>query len=326
LGKGEAHERSSAAPKPRFANDELSFRRSGKHHDSITRSEGAEAPVTNADYEPWLGKSERASDQVTPASVAALAATLDQPLELAAGTALPPLWHWQYFLARVPTAELAADGHARRGGFLPPVDLPRRMWAGSRLRIFRPLRIGEQIRRRSTIDKITVKHGRSGAFVLVTVRHEVDGEDGQALLEEQDIAYREAPREQAPVAPPTPAPANPAWSHPLRPTPVLLFRYSALTFNSHRIHYDRPYATEVEGYPGLVLHGPLTATLLVQALQREHPQARVDSLAFRALRPLYDGVTFFLEGKLSADGRQAQLWTRDEQGALTMELSVELAT
>lgn len=281
--------------------------------------------MTDANYQAWIGKSEATGDVVTPTAVAALAATLDRSFDAAVGAELPPLWHWAFFPPTVPTAELGSDGHPRRGGFLPPVELPRRMWAGSRVRFLQPLRVGEQIKRVSTIERVTSKQGRSGRFVLVSVRHEVFGSEGPALVEEQDLAYREAAGPNAPAAQPQPAPADSAWSHEVDPSPVLLFRYSALTFNSHRIHYDRPYATEVEGYPGLVVHGPLTATLLLEALQRERPGVRVRSLAFRAIRPLYDGAPFFLEGKLAADGQSAQLWTRDRDGAQTMELTAELS-
>lgn len=270
----------------------------------------------------WIGRSEEASDLATPAPFAALAATLDLPAELPApGTTLPPLWHWLYFLPRHLRSELGPDGHARRGGFLPPVPLPRRMWAGSRFEFHHPLHIGDSLTRRSTIEQITGKSGRSGALVFVTVRHEIrrNGEAECALSEWHDIVYRQAPRPGDKAASPQAASAHADWRQAWIPDDVLLFRYSALTFNSHRIHYDRRYATEVEGYPGLVVHGPLIATLLLDLLRRHEPSREPARFEFRALRPIFDCHPFTVCGQAQADGRTVRLWAADHEGWLAMD-------
>ena len=272
----------------------------------------------------WIGRTELRSDTATATPVAALAATLDrddaQPLP---GTDLPPLWHWLYFLPLAPQHQIGPDGHPQRGGFLPPVPLPRRMWAGGRLEFHQPLRVGEAITRDSRITDVSVKHGRSGSLVFVTVQHLISNAAGLAITEEHDIVYRDAAAPGAPAPTPQAAPAGEAFSRLITPDPVLLFRYSALTFNGHRIHYDRPYVTGVEGYPGLIVHGPLIATLLLDLLRRELPGARVKRFDFKALRPVFDIHPFTVCGHHDGSGRVA-LWTRDHEGWLTMQASAEL--
>ena len=272
----------------------------------------------------WVGRTEARSDLVTGVPMAALSATLDRDdPEPVNGTVIPPLWHWLYFLPLSPLTDAGPDGHPKRGGFLPPVPLPRRMFAGGRCAFHRPMRIGETITRTSRITDVSGKEGRSGTLVFVTVRHELSSAAGVALTEEHDIVYREHPRADAPVPKPQAARADEAFSREIAPDPVLLFRYSALTFNSHRIHYDRSYVTDVEGYPGLIVHGPLIATLLVDLLRRNLPQANARSFRFRALRPLFDIHRFTVCGR--ADGNSVTLWTRDHEGWLTMEATAELA-
>lgn len=257
----------------------------------------------------WIGKTETLRDTVTPVPIAALAATLDiEP----PGDGLPPLWHWLYFLPIHRRLELGPDGHPQRGGFLPPVPLPRRMWAGGRLEFRHRLRVGENIARTSQIADVRFKEGRSGPLVFVLVRHEISNEQGVALTEEHDIVYR-GPSAQSASAAPTPAPADAAWERTVRPDDVLLFRYSALTFNGHRIHYDRRYATEVEGYPGLVVHGPLMATLLAGMVE-----GPIERFEFRAVSPLFDTVPFRICGKPEEDGKTIRLWARDEAGVMAM--------
>ena len=268
---------------------------------------------TLAKLQAWHGRCETLADDITAAP--------------AAGTRLPELWHWLYFLPHHRQSEIGEDGHARRGGFLPPVPLPRRMWAGGRLHweAGNPLRVGDKVERTSTIASVTHKAGRTGELVFVLVRHEVRNERGLALTEEHDIVYRAAaaPGEKAP--PPTPAPKDAAFSRDIAPDDVLLFRYSALTFNGHRIHYDRRYVTQVEGYPGLIVHGPLIATLLVDLLRRNVPGAQLARFEFRAVRPTFDIAPFRVHGKPGADGKTFSLWGEDADGWLTMQATAVLA-
>ncbi|MES3000043.1 MAG: MaoC family dehydratase N-terminal domain-containing protein [Pseudomonadota bacterium] len=274
----------------------------------------------------WEGRSEVLTDEITPAPVEALRATLDHTGALAVrGTELPPLWHWLYFLPRARQSELGEDGHPRLGGFLPPVPLPRRMWAGGRLQWHAPLRVGDPVQRTSRIASVTHKAGRTGDLVFVLVRHEVAAGDKIVLTEEHDIVYRAPPQPGDAPPPPQAAPGDAEWSREIVPDPVLLFRYSALTFNGHRIHYDRSYVTQVEGYPGLIVHGPLIATLLMDLAQRERPDARVKSFSFKAIRPTFDLHPFRVCGKPSADGKSAKLWAQDHEGFLTMQADIQFA-
>ena len=287
------------------------------------------SPATDSplDLRAWIGRTTEASDVIAPTPASALAATLDHADGAwLAGDALPPLWHWLYFLPLHRHSELGDDGHARRGGFLPPVPLPRRLWAGSRFEFHEPLAVGESVLRSSRILDVAEKTGRSGALVFVKVRHEVTHETARgsrlALAEEHDIVYRDPPRADEPPAQPQPAPPA-AFERTIEPDPVLLFRYSALTFNGHRIHYDRSYCTAQEGYPGLVVHGPLQATLLMDLLLRERPQAQLKRFSFRAVRPVFDIAPFAVCGHIADDGRHAQLWARDADGWLTMDAQAE---
>jgi 3-methylfumaryl-CoA hydratase len=196
------------------------------------------------------------------------------------------------------------------------------MWAGSQFSFHAPLRVGDAISRVSTIADITEKYGRTGKLVFVKVRHEIsrDGASSPAITEFHDIVYRDAPGPDDPTAPPPqPAPADAAWDRIWIPDDVLLFRYSALTFNGHRIHYDRRYVTEVEKYPGLIVHGPLIATLLLDGLRHEHPDAEIAEFRFRAVRPTFDTNRFSVHGKPAADGRTFHLWAKDHEGWLTMD-------
>ncbi len=271
----------------------------------------------------WIGRTETRTDEVSAAPMAAMSATLDRddapPLP---GTELPPMWHWLYFLPLASQSEIGPDGHGKRGGFLPPVPLPRRMFAGGRLEFLQPLRVGDALTRTSRILDVSGKEGRSGSLVFVTVRHEFSTAGGLAMTEEHDIVYRENPRPGAPAQKPAPAPDGEDFSRQIVPDPVLLFRYSALTFNAHRIHYDRPYVTGVEGYPGLIVHGPLIATLLADLVRRNLPQAHVRRFSFRAQSPLFDINPFSVCGR--REGQRIALWARNQDGALAMEASAEL--
>jgi 3-methylfumaryl-CoA hydratase len=270
----------------------------------------------------WTGRQEARADVVTAAPVAGLSATLDYPASLAAvGEPLPLPWHWLYFLPCPRASEIDVDGHPRRGGFLPPVPLPRRMWAGSAIRFLTPLYVGDAVRRVSTIREVVHKQGGSGDLVFVKLQHEIFRGDTLAIEEQQDLVYREASGgNRAPSGKPPPAAAQ--WSREISPDPVLLFRYSALTFNGHRIHYDRDYARGEEGYAGLVVQGPLTATLLLDLLRREIPGADIGTFRFRGLRPLLDTEPFQVQGR--CDGSTVNLWALDASGTMAMDAQAEL--
>lgn len=279
----------------------------------------------------WLGRSEVIHDAVTPTPYAALSATLDWPQVQGPqrpdpGTPLPYLWHWLYFLPMHPQSEIGEDGHARRGGFLPPVPLPRRMWAGGDFTFHQPLLVGDALTRTSTIADIQEKSGRTGSLIFVKVRHEIRRNGGQdvALTEHHHIVYRSAPGPDDRAPPPVAAPNTSLWARRIVPDDVLLFRYSALTFNGHRIHYDRRYVTEVEGYPGLIVHGPLIATLLMDLQRRHHPTATVVDFRFKAVRPTFDTHPFSVHGEPSADGTSVHLWAQDHEGWLTMDATATL--
>jgi 3-methylfumaryl-CoA hydratase len=265
----------------------------------------------------WIGRQEVLHDQVTRFPVAALAATLDRDDPApAAGDPLPPLWHWLYFLPTARQSVLGPDGHPARGGFLPPVPLPRRMWAGGRFNFHQPLRVDEAITRTSTVQDVTIKQGRNGALCFVLVKHEVSGPNGLAVVEEHDIVYRDNPQQDEAPAVPRAVRSDGMWQRDIQPTDPMLFRYSALTFNSHRIHYDRRYVTETEGYPGLIVHGPLIATLLIDLLRRNTSRP-VATFRFRAVSPLFDVAPFSVHGVPGDNG--AALWARNPIGHLAME-------
>ncbi len=292
--------------------------------------------MSTASLKDWIGRTETIEDTATPTPVAALSATLDWPpaapnARPAPGTPLPYLWHWLYFLPLAQQSDIGADGHAKRGGFLPPVPLPRRMWAGSDFAFHEPLLVGDALSRTSTIVDVSEKAGRTGTLIFVKVRHEIrrNGSANVALTEHHNIVYRDAPKPGDVAPPPVAAPAQAAWSRNIQADDVLLFRYSSLTFNGHRIHYDRKYVTEVEGYPGLIVHGPLIATLLMDLLRREQPDARVAKFEFKAVRPTFDINPFSVHGQPSAgaagDGKAVRLWSRDHEGWLTMDATATLA-
>ena len=281
-------------------------------------------PDLLAQLQDFQGRVEVASDEIAASPVAGLSATLDreddEPLR---GMELPPLWHWLYFLPRARQSQLGNDGHPRLGKFLPPVPLPRRMWAGGRLQWHAPLRVGDTVQRTSRIETVTHKAGRTGDLLFVLVRHDLSQSGHVCVTEEQDIVYRAAAKPGDPEPAPTAAPEGAVWTREIVPDPTLLFRYSALTFNGHRIHYDRPYATGVEGYRGLVVHGPLIATLLADLARRERPGASIAGFSFKAIRPMLDLRPFQVCGKPSADGKSAQLWAHDHEGWLTMQAHIQ---
>ena len=246
--------------------------------------------TSSLNVQDWVGREQRSRDVVSGSAIQRLAALLDHASPPWPDDTLPPLGHWLHFAERAPQAALGDDGHVRRGDFLPPIDLPRRMWAGSDIEFLKPIRVGEEMERRSTISQITHKQGKTGPLVFVRIVHEISAAHGVAIREAQNLVYTERPPAGAPV------PSSSDEKCPrseiervVRPDAVLLFRYSALTYNSHRIHYDAPYATGVEGYSGLVVHGPLLATLLLDLLQRHHTGGAITRFRFRAYRPLFAG-------------------------------------
>lgn len=263
------------------------------------------------DFSAWIGRQEELTDVLEPARSNALRAALGDVAPLKAGDELPLLHHWLYFWNVQPPAGLGTDGHPAKGGFLPPVPLPRRMWAGGRLAFHAPLRIGETVTKTSTILKVEGKSGKSGDLVFVTVRHALSGADGLAIEEEQDLVYRGAAAAGS-IALPQPAPApDAAWREEVQPDTVLLFRYSALTMNGHRIHYDRPYAMDEEAYPALVVHGPLMATLLADLAVRRLGKP-LSAFDFRGNAPAFDGLTLHVCGDPAEQG--ASLWTQQGPG------------
>ena len=273
------------------------------------------------DYSEWIGRTETLTDVAAPSVALRLGAVLDRP---AGPERVCPGGHWLHFAPDAAMSELGPDGHPRLGGFMPPLPFPRRMWAGSRIAYHAPIRVGQSLEKTTTIEAVTPKEGRSGRLCFVELRHDVSADGARALTEHQTIVYKEAvpvdPEGPGPARPPRadgPAPEGWDWAEEKRTNEVMLFRYSALTFNSHRIHYDLPYATQEEGYPGLVVHGPLSATMLMDSFLQRHPDAQVLTFDFSARSPLFVGEQTFMCGRETApeDGSA-------EEGVRTQELAV----
>ncbi|MEV5409145.1 MaoC family dehydratase N-terminal domain-containing protein [Thermopolyspora sp. NPDC052614] len=296
---------------------------------------GASSPSGLSRYlESWRPEPVTGHDIISAGPVAALSAVLDLPKPAAGdGEALPPLWHWLYFLDWVPHRELGPDGHPLRGHFLPPIPNRARMIAGGRIDVRRPLLVGAQARRRSTLADVAVKQGRSGEMAFVTVRHEISQDSGLCLIEEHDVVYRSIPAgtpaapssssaPSAPAATAEPPPGEGAWRLSLRPDSPLLFRFSALTANAHRIHYDEPYVRDVEGFPGLIVHGPLLAMLMLEPVRREVSGERVRSLSYRLRRPVFLGdVVHVVGGPVAGDRAELRVDTDRGSGHATAEVT-----
>ena len=273
----------------------------------------------------WIGRKEHGTDYVTVPLVDRLAATLDRDDAFAKiGDPLPIGWHSTLFPHVVRRSQIGPDGHPARGDFLPPVPLPRRMFAGQRTTFHAPLLVGDEVRKEAEITGVNIKQGRTGTMVFVTVRHTMSTARGVAVVEDQDIVYRGEPDPNAPPAPAQPASRDARWTKPFTADEVTLFRYSALTFNGHRIHYDHPYVTKVEGYRGLVMNGGLT-TLLVYELARDNARSPVTSMTSRNVRPLFANEPFTFCGEPSADGATAKLWVVDKDGALALSAEATFA-
>lgn len=272
-----------------------------------------------AKLESWIGNEHLDEDVLTLSPARGMSAVLDRPPEALYPTSpLPHGWHWLYFKPIIRRSALGADGHEKRGSFLPPVQLPFRMWAGGRLRFLGTLSLGDAVQRRSTITSVRSRKGRSGPLVFVTVRHEIANEKGVAIEEEQDLVYRDI--SQSSGVPTNPPPEPVEWSETFMADPVTLFRFSALTFNSHRIHYDHPYVTEAEGYPDLVVHGPLIALLLLDAGSRWFDDSP-HSFSYRAISPLFSGEEFTISGRTTGKD-EAEVWAAHPKRGLAMQATL----
>lgn len=268
----------------------------------------------------WIGREDTAQDIAAESPLHGLAALLDHDKPPWRKREVPPLGHWLYFLPRARQSEIDVDGHPRRGGFLPPIDLPRRMFAGASLTFHASIPVDSKIVRRSKILDVTEKNGASGRLIFVKLRHAISADGALAVTEEQDIVYRDAARAPSVLPKHDAIPREPQHMRRIVPDPTQLFRFSALTFNAHRIHYDREYARNVEFYPGLVVQGPFIATLLMDLFLRFHPASRVATFQFRAQSPLFDTAPFEL--CLARKDGGYDLWARDAEGREAMKAEV----
>ncbi|MHC4221865.1 MAG: HTD2 family dehydratase [Planctomycetota bacterium] len=273
----------------------------------------------------WIGKQEFIEEIISAEPLHRMRATLDmKPVTISRGDAVPALWHWAYFLIPVRASELGRDGHPALGGFMPPVPLPRRMWAGGQFTFGQPVRVGDRAKKRSTIRDVKTKQGRTGMLCFVEVEHSVSVDDESRFSEIHNIVYREAKLTGEDDVLPPQAPANAEWSEQVVPNSTQLFRYSALTFNGHRIHYDLDFCRQTESYPGLVFHGPLTATLLLELAMQQNSGRSLTSYEFRAFSPLFDNAAFTLNGRM-LDGN-AEMWAANADGRLAMKSTVRFSS
>lgn len=276
-------------------------------------------------FHDWVGREQVQEERCDAWPMRGLAALLDHEAVPGQGDEIAPLAHWLLFAPSVPQSRIGSDGHPQRGGFLPPIAQPRRMWAGSDIQFMGPIRIGDRVVKTSRIASIEEKVGRTGTLVFVVVENRYETDNGPALSEAQTLVYREAPppgelppRAQA-------APSEAEWSVDIDPDPVLLFRYSAVTFNAHRIHYDAPYANEIEHYSRPVVHGQLIATLMLNGLSARRQDRPLQRFSFRAQRPLLCDTPFAVEGARPGDDGAVALWSRTRDGDLTMSATAEFA-
>ncbi len=275
-------------------------------------------------FEQWIGCPAQIDDSLNPFQCKAMNSLLAGIQSLESGhNTIPPLWHWLYFLDTPAQPDLANDGHEKRGNFLPPVGLPRRMWAASEIEFHQALSLNVNSKRESSITSIESKTGKSGELVFVSVLHEIYQQSALAISEKQTIVYRGATTGSSPMRGKA-VEETPDFSKTVVPGISLLFRYSALTFNAHRIHYDRDYARDTEGYPGLIVHGPLLATLLLGALQEQYPKATVCNFEFRAMKPVFDTAPFKVCGQYPDSNGRAQLWIADQRNEICMQAHAQL--
>lgn len=267
----------------------------------------------------WIGRTETVEDRATVRPVHLYEALRDRPGVPKEGDPIGPMGHWFFFKPIVPQSKIGPDGHPQRGDFMPPVPLPRRMFGGARTTFHKDLLIGEKMKKVQTITNVVIKEGRTGTLVICTVKNDFHGERGLAIEEEHDIVYRGNPPADSKDSrgnsgKTNPAPDDHKWVKEITPDPVMLYRYSAATANGHRIHYDRKYVTEVEGYPGLIVHGPLTAGLLLDVALDNNPGRQLSGFRFQARAPLFDIAPFKVAGKPDEDGKSISLWSVTPEG------------
>jgi len=278
-----------------------------------------------AEFSEWIGRSITVDDEVTLPAVRRMAAMLDlDPMDFDHGKVIPPHWYSMFFTPNARRSQIGHDGHPRKGDFLPPIPLPRRMFVGRTVTFPGDLRVGDRATKRSEIAGITQKQGRSGTLVFLQVRHTIEVNGKPSVVEMQEVVYRDAPSEVAGAKPAAPAlvPENAAWSAAYEMDPVLVYRYSALTWNGHRIHYDADYARREEGYPGCVMNGALTLHLVIEEALARAGGRRLKGLSAKLVKPLFVGGILNVAGSAETDGA-VQAWAGDEAGALAATCSLQ---
>ncbi len=277
-------------------------------------------------FKSYIGRSETAGDVVTASAMLKFAATLGQenpPMEK--GAAIPPGWYGGFFPASHRPSQMRTDGQASGGGIAPPIPLPRRRIGGTRMIFQEPLRIGDDITRVTEIADIQIDDGPSGAMVTVIERNTISSNRGTGVIEERDLVMLSEKRAESMTATPPAVPAQASWREVVEPNPPLLFRFSAIRFNSHRIHYDRDYVTKIEKLPGLVVQSSLVSQLMIEMCRKQMPTSRLTSFDFKSYRQIYDIGKFTLAGTPAGDGREAELWALDANGNLAMTATAKFA-
>ena len=277
-------------------------------------------------FKSFIGKKETATDVVTASAMLKFAAALGQenpPMDK--GAPIPPGWYSAFFPASHRPSQMRLDGQASGGGIMPPIPLPRRRIGGTCVAFHEPLRIGDEITRVTEIADIRIDDGPNGAMATVVERHSISSSRGLGVVEERDMVMLSEKRAEAPSSTPPPVPAQAAWRQVFEPNPPLLFRFSAIRFNSHRIHYDRDYVTKVEKLPGLVVQSSLISQLMIEMCRKELPARRLASFEYKSFRQIYDIASFTIAGSPSADGREAQLWALDGEGRVAITATAKFA-
>jgi len=276
-----------------------------------------------AEFSGWIGRSMSVDDEVTLPAVRRMAAMLDlEPMEFDHGSVIPPHWYSMFFTPNARRSQIGHDGHPKKGDFLPPIPLPRRMFVGRKVSFPGVLRVGDRASKRSEIVGIEQKQGRSGTLVFLKVRHTIEVAGEPRIIEQQEVVYRDAPSGEAKAAAPAPVPADAAWSAGYEMDPVLVFRYSALTWNGHRIHYDADYARREEGYPGCVMNGALTVHLVIEEALKRAAGRRLKGLTAKLVKPLFVGGSLTVGGR-ALEGPTVEAWAGDEHGALAASCTLE---